>query len=246
MGIGIGIRIPRRPLAAWTPRLLSGLKLWCRSDQGVTAPAGVTQWDDQSGSGHHAVQPDAGLRWTYHASGGVNNRPYMELNGATVMHVPHVASLTLTAATCVVIVARDNVPGNQKVFCKGASTVAFNYGMSRIYSPAKVSTPHHGGEPGGVLWPYTGKTDIAISCQRATDATTRFNGSETAIPGAQTLFANTQPLHLGALYTGVFGAGGYSEFLRGKLYELILFDRFLTTAECEKLETYKVALYGSV
>jgi hypothetical protein len=64
---------PRPPLTAPTASLLAedappkaevpraGLRLWLRADRGVTETGGrVTEWQDQSGHGYHAVAANGG------------------------------------------------------------------------------------------------------------------------------------------------------------------------------------------
>ncbi len=58
----------------------SELGLWLRADTGVTASGGtVSAWDDQSYSGHQAVQPSEYYQPVYRAS-GLNSQPVLGFN----------------------------------------------------------------------------------------------------------------------------------------------------------------------
>lgn len=54
---------------SWTPANLSNLKIWVKSDTGVTLVGGkVSQWADQSGNNNHLTQGSASARPTYVAN----------------------------------------------------------------------------------------------------------------------------------------------------------------------------------
>lgn len=54
----------------FTPRLLSGVGLWLRSDLGVTNSSGVSAWTDQTGTGNNAAQGTSGSRPAVQTDGG--------------------------------------------------------------------------------------------------------------------------------------------------------------------------------
>ncbi|WP_456429130.1 Pvc16 family protein [Rhodocaloribacter sp.] len=77
--IEVAPALPGPPVA---PDQLPGLRLWLRSDLGVTYDAeGVSAWADQSGEEHHALQSDADRRPQFTAH-GIGTRPVLRFDGA--------------------------------------------------------------------------------------------------------------------------------------------------------------------
>jgi hypothetical protein len=61
-----------------TPKGIPGLRLWLRSDDLIQSAGTVSQVNDRSGNGEHAVQTSPGNQPYYFASGGFGNFPYWE------------------------------------------------------------------------------------------------------------------------------------------------------------------------
>ena len=74
------------PLHAQSPTSLPGLRVWLDAQDGATiSTAGglVVQWDDKSGSGNHATQPD-GLRQPVVNGTAINGQQGIRFDGAAV------------------------------------------------------------------------------------------------------------------------------------------------------------------
>jgi hypothetical protein len=68
-----------------------GLRLWLRADHGITADSTdrVTQWEDRSGDGHHAIQQDETMAPLL-VENAVNGRPALRFDGVDdYLEVPH-------------------------------------------------------------------------------------------------------------------------------------------------------------
>ncbi len=66
---------PVRTFTFFDPSEISGLKLWLRSDTGITLNSGnVSQWNDLSGFGNHAGQTDTSAQPAL-ISNAINNLP---------------------------------------------------------------------------------------------------------------------------------------------------------------------------
>lgn len=61
-----------------TPKGISGLRLWLRSDDLIQSAGLVSQVNDKSGNGKHAVQSSPSSQPYYFASGGFGNFPYWQ------------------------------------------------------------------------------------------------------------------------------------------------------------------------
>ncbi len=69
-------------LSPWSPLLLSGLTGWWAADDVIVAGGKITQWNDKTGGGHHAVQATTSLQALYNASDAAfNGRPSATFDG---------------------------------------------------------------------------------------------------------------------------------------------------------------------
>jgi len=66
----------------FSPKKLSGLVIWLRSDLGITIGTGVSTWADQSGNGNDVTQATGSKQPAYTASSAVfNNKPCLRGDG---------------------------------------------------------------------------------------------------------------------------------------------------------------------
>lgn len=109
----------------------SGLKLWLRSDLGVTLVGSkVSAWADQSGNANHATQGTDAKRPTY-TTGSATFRGYprIDFGGAQMMTIPHHASLGPSAngLALVMVVFTPPSSGNRTFFSKWYDSGPGNY-----------------------------------------------------------------------------------------------------------------------
>jgi hypothetical protein len=90
-----GVKVDTTP-AAIEPEL----SLWLKADAGVTADGSgfVSQWNDQSGSGNHAVQTQA-VNQPLLVAGAMNGKPVLRFDGSganlNYLEVSHAPSLVI-------------------------------------------------------------------------------------------------------------------------------------------------------
>ena len=83
--LGLGL-MPRmvRASGGWTPASLgTTLKLWLRSDLGITLATGVSAWADQSGNGNNVSQSVTANQPLYNPTGGPNGKPSITCDGVS-------------------------------------------------------------------------------------------------------------------------------------------------------------------
>lgn len=71
--------------AGFNPTSVTGLVVWLKADAitGKVAADPISQWDDSSGGGFHAVQATSNLQPTYQTATGPNSKPYVRFNPTT-------------------------------------------------------------------------------------------------------------------------------------------------------------------
>jgi hypothetical protein len=100
---------------------------------------------------------------------------------------------------------------------------------------------------GSVDWTGAESLEVAsigITVLEATRTQWRVNGVE-EISGAQVnaIAQDNEPLHVGALYSGAFGAGAYQNFLIARLYDLFIMSAEPSLFEKLRLEGYRQSRY---
>jgi hypothetical protein len=114
------------------------LVLWLRADAGVTTDGSgnVTQWNDQSGYGHNAVNTLAVNQYSAPptlAPGAANGMPAVNFNGTQLMNIPHDANLALNGDMTLCL-----------VFNKSSSALGDPISKTGGQSAAYTGTPVHG------------------------------------------------------------------------------------------------------
>ncbi len=232
------MRVFQRPVR---PSELGGCILWLRSDRGVTGSSGsVSGWRDHSGLGNDAAQAATGLQPSVGAN-GANGRPYVSFGGAQALSIPHQANLNASVATIVAVVS-NSVFG--QVIMKGRAGSVFNYGVARNSTGGGTAEANYSNHPQtDGAWAAGGNAASLYIAELTTDHTRyRLNGSET-LNGNETnvLGQGSFPVVVGAYETG---NAVYTNYFTGRVYEVIVFNRALTTAETQQIEAYAFDRYG--
>ncbi len=90
-----GVKVDTTPVA-----IERELALWLKADAGVTADGSglVSQWNDQSGNGNHAVQIQA-VNQPLLVAGAMNGKPVLRFDGSganlNYLEIPHASSLVI-------------------------------------------------------------------------------------------------------------------------------------------------------
>lgn len=233
----------------FAPWMLEGLVWWGRSDEVVLSGSDVDEWKNLSFSGapNATTNISEANRPGYVSSGGSNDRPYIIFDKANseAMQVLDHADLDLTTeATIVFIVSHFASSTHMGIAEKGSVGSSYNYGVER-WTDLKVRAIYDSGTyDDGVVNPTPNSASIVIVRQSATETKFRVDGSDYDLLGqSNTLTTNSEPLHIGGVYTGSWLSGSYGSFADCRIYEVMVFDHFLSTADCMYLEAYKLARY---
>jgi hypothetical protein len=212
----------------------TAVKLWARSDLGITIATGVSRWNDQSAVGNNLLQADTTKQMVYHASGGPNNRPYLAADGSNDYLQ---AAFALTQPHTVVAVVKPS-PANKAgyaVIFDGAG--GYPRGAVWIWPAGSVTM-----EAGAVLFPAnlldSTKWHALIHTFSGVSSIGWVNGIQNWSGNAGT--NNPQGVTLAARGTGIAGATTCDS----QYAETLVISGTLTTAERNELLALHTARYG--
>jgi hypothetical protein len=235
------------------PRTISGCQCWLRSDLGITLNGStVSTWASQvSGVSGNASQSFAPSQPVY--SAGINGRPKLAFDTARAL----VWSLSMTASApkTIVVVAKLTSAGGggySLLTLKGGtqfSEVVVDLGG---YKP--ICWVHDVGAAGNV---NSSGIDDAMGTSSVRAILHTYNGVSSGTPSSYTATLDGVSKTVGA--SGPFGrlgtdqgsvgcrlsAGGGGTFpLNGDIYEIIVYNRVLTSGEQDQIWKYLKALYA--
>lgn len=216
-----------RPYRFVMPTL--GLEAWYKADTGVTVATGVSQWDDQSGAGHHLLQATAanqpiylghtGTNYSYHSgvAGNYLSTPNAAANQITGdIDIRWYGTLgSLVPAAPIGFVNKWQVAANMSYvfYLNSNGTISFSYTSNGSTTTGRVATSTATLASVGILT----NSLVWIRATYSTSAgTVDFYYSDDGILwhpiGAQrvitsgTIFAGTQAVEIGSWNTGTSGA----------------------------------------
>jgi len=103
-----GLGQPSGYSPVFSPPDIAGLRLWLRADMGITLATGVSQWNDQSGTGDpnkNATQASGGAQPTLNtADAAYNNQPTLTFTGASSQYMQTGTWIAPPATPCTWIV----------------------------------------------------------------------------------------------------------------------------------------------
>lgn len=245
------------PPAPAVPDTLAGLQLWLRGDADITydAAGAISQWRDQSGNNHHAVQP-AAARQPRLVREAVAGKPALRFDGAddylAIEQLNYAGAGAIDGLTLFALL-RTTSPQAQ---------VVISFDRSACWSLELTGA-------GRVRWstrPQAGGGHDLDAPGAATDGRwrlvcVRFAAGATAtkqifIDGILVAEANAHPgqnVGGGATRFGFVGVASQAnafngatagDFLRGELAELALYHRALSAEERDRVEQYFAEKYG--
>jgi Ca2+-binding RTX toxin-like protein len=190
------------------------------AESGLNGTA-VTQWNDKSGNGRHAVQTEAASRPTYTAN-GLNGLPVVSFDGTDILNTP-----SFILGNTVATVARRSAT-NQPVV-EGGNVGSQDRGLWGLRSGSTDFTTHlNYGINGGPL-NATNADGFPINVPQIV--------SQTAAKGAVATTASIWGIG--------GGASGYVR-LNGFISEMVATSSLLSTADRERLEGYLAWKWGTV
>jgi hypothetical protein len=240
-----------KPVFEFCPNHLSGLSAWFKAGVGLTAVSGkASQWDDQSGNARHATQATANFRPTINATDAAfNNLTSLSLDGSNDVLIANSLAGFLDgidhAYTVVTVMQKDN-SGGEHMLSFGISDLVGNgqwcigirHYSRDIYLQDKRDSD--------------GLDEKTFECG-TTDENVKIVRWQSDGQSAET-FVNGSSVGTGSLdpVKGITGAyctiGAYPNFvdinaapynpMKGKLAELIVYNRLLTSGEQDQVEAY--------
>jgi hypothetical protein len=214
------------------PKEIQGLSLWLKADAGVTlSGSDVTAWADQSGNGRNATAIESP---TY-ATNSINGKPAL-------------------------VFANDSYLTTVNIF-NGANPrtmIAVYYIDSEQYSNTVIGQSNEDNTNTGTYFLLQSRVDLDSSPylagygddlsgspflnQQLILGTTDYDGTTARLfnNGTQVNSAlKTYDTYNGEFYIGAFNeAGNIMEKFGGKIAEIVVYNRVLTTSERQKVETY--------
>jgi len=257
LSLGLGAQTIRKigGGAPFSPANLSGLSLWLKADAGVTlSGSNVTAWADQSGNGRHASSVDVDP--TYNSS-DLNGKPTISLSSVAVGENQSLSidgnPMGASGATAFVVnyvdpavFSVDDEGGDANGALLGNFGSAENgshwpYGLANsVYDSFATDLRKGGlGLPTGITnWNiysvYSQDNDWKIFC----------NGTEFYFDNAN-VYSNAIANDT-SLYIGMQNNSGSNQIFKGKVAEVVVYNRVLTTPERQQVEAYlntKYAIY---
>lgn len=219
----------------FAPTNLANLATWYRSDLGITLNAGgVSAWADQSGNAQNLFQATAAKQPVYNASdSGYNNHPTLSFAKANSQVLLATIAWTLNQPSTVFVVGQSDQSSQQGFtdFETGTEMADYTAGANQVD-----------------IFANGGFGFNAANLNAASIIGGIFNGASSSVFLNSKTAAATGAVGVGASGTGgmiVGGLQGPSNFLNGKVAEVIAYSRALTAAELALLvNTYLGPRYG--
>lgn len=227
----------------WTPRRLTGLKLWLGASQitGLADGDPVATWPDLSGQANHATQATGSKRPTY-KTGIINGLPVVRFDGVDDFLACGTHIDLSGACTAIAVAMFTGVAATQAVFSdyNAAGTVAQI--VTTVTSAAKNRVLHaNGGSMDAVgSASLTAATYYALTWTRSSGADP-FGYAAYRNGAAESLTASGTSAVPSASFgsTTIGRAGDFSgQYLGGDMAEVIVLNRAFSTAERQKTERY--------
>lgn len=247
LGIRLGLPAVSQQGSVFSPADISGLSTWFKSDTGVTTVAtSVTDWADQSGNGNNATSigvPNRPIRNT----GGQAGFPYITFDGSTSeMQTLTGATLGSPSHSLVFVGRLTSLPGGAKGF--------FAYGKGTGAPGRETSVIGENTVAPGIGWWFGGQNDV-ITGAGTLDTVVHgffkiFDNPTTTVDGYEAgsliISRNTGVYNITstAIALGTF----YGGFAPGRapcdMYEVIIYNKALSSAERLQLAAYITNKYG--
>lgn len=239
-------------LSIGTPALFSGLQLWLASDVGITLVGNdVSQWNDQSGNGRHFTE---GSRRPRYLTSAFNGRPCLEFDQGNQEKMEAAALLgdviQADRFTAFIVFSVAAIDTNDATSWNNDALICSDDGAASSWS---ISVKSAGAGNSSVLGANFDGTDdfVARGNINLTNQPYLFSYRHDEL--ASTIFAALYPFGEGSIGTGNaspltgtlrLGANAaLTQFLHGRIAEVIIYNRNLTSAELTSVRTYLANKY---
>jgi hypothetical protein len=222
--------------STFLPTNISGCVEWLRSDLGITLNGStVSAWADQSGNGNNVTQGTALKQPGYSASGGALGNAYTSWTSNSAQILKGTLAATLNTAYEYFFIADYDGAGTDNYGLDfGANFSAVNNtGSGGVWSPGQAASAiNFSGVATNV--PHIINYQAGVASSAAT-----IDGGSPLTNGAAPSSGLTS-IQIGS-YGGDLGAFGWG----GKIYEVIVYNRALTSGERTQINNYAVSRYGT-
>jgi hypothetical protein len=209
----------------------TNLALWLKADSGVTANSSgaVSEWQDQSGAGHHATQSSSSLQPGL-ATAVINGKPAVFFAGSDSMGIGSIASSQYQ----VVAVAQPATNITTRATILGGATGCFHYRIDSNYNQgvAKATIAVLGVSNTSVPTTSFSRLDTTYGNP---DLNFRLGGA----PDGGTSSAATFDAPVTTL-----GARAGADFFKGYIAEILVFTSPQSRAQTARIEDYLASKYG--
>lgn len=246
-------------LYKFLPNRLQGLSLWLKADAGVTlSGSDVTAWADQSGNSRNFTKSIDNTGFPTFANQAVlftANDTYNDLN-ASILALPS-ASLNLTGPFTLIAVVRAGA-NNSCVFSKSNDDTKRRKYQISVNNGNIYALESTNGEDNHIVYDTGTGDDITVKRLIVSQFTSntagiiRYNGAEVAVgdgngpndeygyaldeTNTASVFIGASPFSEGTSYNAEASTEMY-------VYEIIFYNRAITTSEIQQVEAYLNAKY---
>ena len=228
----------------FTPTQISGCLLWVDASDSTTithSSGSVSQWDDKSGNNHHLTQSTSAYEPTYSST---IPYPHIKFNGNNqVLGNTDAGLINVSDSTNTMFVVYEST--NTTTSSYGQTLASVNYRSRQLYG---MNVNNSTAGAGGIS--FLNKSSQAFGCRLATipsttkqvsigtrDGVTRILYDQNGLTDTETDSSNT--------FQDMFSVGATWENgrtpvgdLTGKIYEIIVYDRVLTSVEINQVQNY--------
>ncbi len=240
--LGLGLSLPQTRVASAPLIPSSGLSLWLKADAGVTlSGANVTSWADQSGNGNNATAAGSYRPTFVSTDAQFNNKPSILFDGVGNSFVIPSINFNINSNNSIFVAFRVSDGAGGTFLTQGG---AGNYILAITDNQFNISNSNTDGImlAGFVL---DNTKNIASATNNNYNFTLYQNGSQVGDTTFYNDFANDgTKMFIGGDSSDVNSEQASSYWLNGKIAEIIVYNRAVTTPERQKVEAYLMDKYA--
>lgn len=241
-----------------------GLALWLKPDAGITKDVAnkITEWKDQSGAGNHATNANAATAPVFTTEGGLSFARF-DLDAKTFLKLSN--PISATGFTVVAAIRFGVAPSPTFMFWLGGDNGQGCYAGGGAHWQGAGMEPEALADGWGMFrgtaqdYPWLVTDDAAPTDLGVISITNKHlyrNMLDAGLPYPyQTLPYAFKPNHTNAnpgnihqympgIEFNTLGANGAKQHFTGDIFEVLVFNQSLTTAERVKVESYLMSRYN--
>jgi len=237
IGYGYALYTGNASRSQFLPDEFSGLSLWLKADAGVSlSGSNVTAWADQSGNGNNATMFNNPQLTTNE----LNSKPVISFDGST-NYGSFPVSLGTSSKTIFIVGKYNNTERAQEGFIALENNGTFDLGyVFRDAYSQQTNYYFNDGTYGQAAAPtFTSVANYHI-------ATVNHSLGSDSTMGINGVLGSGSAVGVAPVSGGVIAIRNLSfdDYASIKIAEIIIYNRALTTAECQRVETYLASKYA--